>query len=189
MTGLILKFGFFYGTFGLSVVKDWDTDAESDGVVPSVFHLLAEGEVASAGMVGTDTGCQADAGQISRFGDSDPQFRCLYTELACLYFRAEGYSGTKDIRFGGEGRQYIFVTQCRQIDLHFLFAVQFEELLQLQLIVLKCGLCGHQLITVGADLGFQLGIVAPGNASRIQQLFATVPLGFGYLQGVFVHLD
>lgn len=103
LTGLILKFGFFYGTFGLSVVKDWDTDAESDGVVPSVFHLLAEGEVASAGMVGTDTGCQADAGQISRFGDSDPQFRCLYTELACLYFRAEGYSGTKDIRFGGEG--------------------------------------------------------------------------------------
>lgn len=93
----------FYGTFGLSVVKDWDTDAESDGVVPSVFHLLAEGEVASAGMVGTDTGCQADAGQISRFGDSDPQFRCLYTELACLYFRAEGYSGTKDIRFGGRG--------------------------------------------------------------------------------------
>mgnify|MGYP006877016280 CR=1 FL=1 len=37
LTGLILKFGFFYGTFGLSVVKDWDADAESDGVVPSVF--------------------------------------------------------------------------------------------------------------------------------------------------------
>ena len=91
MTGLILKFGFFYGTFGLSVVKDWDTDAESDGVVPSVFHLLAEGEVASAGMVGTDTGCQADAGQISRFGDSDPQFRCLYTCLLYTSFKIAMY--------------------------------------------------------------------------------------------------
>ena len=59
---------------------------------------------------------------------------------------------------------------------------------QLQFIILKRGLCRDQLIAVGADLCFQLGIVAPGDASRIQQLLAAVPLGFGYLQGVFVHL-
>lgn len=88
----------------------------------------------------------------------------------------------------GRGDSTFFVTQHRQIYLHLLFAVQFEQLFQLQFIILKRGLCRDQLIAVGADLCFQLGIVAPGDASRIQQLLAAVPLGFGYLQGVFVHL-
>ena len=62
-----MQFCFLYGTFSLTVIEDRHTDRQSDRIVPSVFHLLSESEVAAAGVVGSDAFAKADCGQITLY--------------------------------------------------------------------------------------------------------------------------
>ena len=59
----------------------------------------------------------------------------------------------------------------------------------MQFVILQGGLCGYQLIVVGADLRFQLGKVALGDASRREQ--GACPFAFRPAdgEGRFVYFD
>ena len=59
----------------------------------------------------------------------------------------------------------------------------------MQFVILQGSLCRYQLIFVGADLRFQLGEVAPGDASRCKQ--GACPFAFrpADVEGCFIYLD
>mgnify|MGYP007047241181 CR=1 FL=1 len=106
--GLFLNLGFLYGTLGLPVAEDGHAYGEAQRVVPVLFDLLAEGEVITVGMAGSDTSTEAQCGQIASTGNFDVEVGCLYVQLAGFYFRTEHESGSVNVRFGGQGCQYIF---------------------------------------------------------------------------------
>ena len=151
------------------------------------FDLLAEGEVIAVGMAGSDTGAEAQCRQIASTGNFDVEVGRLYIQLAGFYFRTEHEGGVVNVRFGGQGCQYIFRAEGGDVEVHLGFAVQFQELFQLQFVVLQGGLCGHQLVLVGAYLRFQLCQVALGDASCFKKLAGAFAFGLAHFQGRFVH--
>ena len=129
--GLLLNLGFLYGTLGLPVAEDRHAYGEAQRVVPVLFDLLAEGEVIAVGMAGSDAGAEAQRRQIASAGNFDVEVGCLYIQFAGFYFRTEHEGRTVNVRFGGQGCQYVFRAECGDVEVHLGFAVQFQELFQL----------------------------------------------------------
>ena len=138
-------------------------------------------------MVGSDSCAKADGREIARFSDIDTQFRSLYIQFARFNLRTKAQCADVHISFGRQRSQYIFVGQGREVDVHFILPIQFEQLFQLQFVIFKSGLRGDKLVSVGAYLCFQLREVTFGNTSGIQKFLSSVALCNGNLQGVFVY--
>lgn len=74
---LLLYLGFLYGALGLPVVEDGYTYGYSQGVVPVLLDLFAEGEVVAVGVRAPYACTEADGGDVTGAGDIDVEFRAL----------------------------------------------------------------------------------------------------------------
>ena len=151
--------------------------------------MLSEGEVVAVGVCTSYTGAEADGGDVAGTGYVDVELRGFDVQPAGLYFRAQGEGGTVHIALGRQRRQHVFIAERGDVEVHFLFAAQFEELFQLQFVILQGGLCGYQLIFVGTDLRFQLGKVAFGDASRCEQGARPFTFRLAHVEGGLVYFD
>ena len=126
-----MQFGLIDSTFGLPLVEDGDAQGQPYRVVPVLFHLFAEAEVVAVGIGRSDAGAEAQRRQIASAGNFDVEVGCLYIQFAGFYFRTEHEGRTVNVRFGGQGCQYVFRAECGDVEVHLGFAVQCQELFQL----------------------------------------------------------
>ena len=121
----------------MPLVEDGDAQGQPYRVVPVLFHLFAEAEVVAVGIGRTDAGAEAQARNVSGAGNLDVHVGGFYIQFARFDFGTQVEGALIDVILGRERYQHAAVVEWRQEKVHFEVAVEFQELLELQLVVLQ----------------------------------------------------
>ena len=169
-------------------VEDGDAQVQSCAHVQIGLHLFSPCFAAAAGLCAAQTCACADGGQVAALGNVQLHVGSLDAKLGALYLGACLQGFRISLLCAGHDGQHLFVG--RQVAGHVEGCVQveFEECLQLPLVVGKLCLAVDHGILCAAELCLELHHVGVRHLALLHHLHAAVVLALCRAEQLFVDL-
>ena len=173
LTRDLLNAGLFNGTFVLPVVEYRNRDRHAKRCVEIGFHLFRIARLRTRQMTVAHAARQTDRWHISRPRNLGGELALLNRCQALLDFRPLVKRRGIDAVFCRNRRENALIPHLNIRDVNVSVVVDFQQLLELRLVVLNLRFDIHHVIPPTAHLRSQLRQVGLGHLFFLDHLFAT----------------